>query len=96
MSISLCVLLWAHPGEEAGLVDYETAVLGLVPEHGGRVLQRARSDGTNNQPLEIQLFEFESQEALDGYLADERRLALADQRDRTVARTEIMRVSLQP
>ncbi|SEK21260.1 MULTISPECIES: hypothetical protein [Rhodococcus] len=94
MSISLCVLLWARPGEEEGLGRYEDRVLELVTEHGGRVLQRARTDGTGDEPLEIQLFTFESQSALDGYMQDERRLALADERDRVVARTEMMRVTL--
>ena len=94
VSISLCVLLWARPGEEEGLVAYENRVLDLVTEHGGRVLQRARTDGSGDQPLEIQLFTFDSQDALDGYLNDDRRLALADERDRVVARTELMRVTL--
>jgi len=94
MSISLCVLLWSHEGTAQALVEYEDTVLALVAEHGGRVLQRARTDGTGDQPLEIQLFEFESQAALDGYLGDERRLALTDERDRAVARTEMMSVSL--
>lgn len=33
-------------------------------------------------------------QALDGYLGDPRRLALADERDRVVARTELMNVTL--
>ena len=93
MAVSLCCLLWAHPGQGAALIAYEDKVLALVPEHHGRVLQRVRTDGPDDQPLEIQLFEFESQEALDGYLGDERRLALADERDRVVARTELMHVT---
>ncbi|MFD4294542.1 hypothetical protein ACFWPA_15730 [Rhodococcus sp. NPDC058505] len=95
MTISLCVLLWARPGEEDGLVAYEDRVLELVTEHGGRVLQRARTDGSGGQPLEIQLFTFASQSAMDGYMADDRRLALAAERDRVVARTEIMPVTVQ-
>ncbi|MFF0816406.1 hypothetical protein ACFYVR_14835 [Rhodococcus sp. NPDC003318] len=94
MSISLCVLLWARPGEEQGLVAYEDRVLELVGEHGGRVLQRARTDGSGGAPLEIQVFTFASQDALDAYMNDERRVALADERDRVVARTELMRVTL--
>lgn len=96
MTVSLCVLLWAHPGQEDALIDYETRVLDLVPDHAGRVLHRVRTDGANEQPLEIQLLEFESQAAIDAYLADARRLALAELRDRAVARTEVMRVSPAP
>jgi len=94
MPISLCVLLWARPGQEDALIAYEDKVLALVAEHRGRVLQRARTDGSDDQPLEIQMFSFESQDAMDGYMADERRLALSDELDGAVARTEIMRVTL--
>jgi len=94
MAIDLCVLLWARPGQEDALVAYEDKVLALVAEHGGRVLQRARTDGTGDRPFEVQMFSFESQAAMDGYLGDERRLALADERDRAVARTELMHVTL--
>jgi uncharacterized protein (DUF1330 family) len=94
VSISLCCLLWARPGQHEGLIAYEDRVLELVSEHGGRILQRARTDGSGDQPLEIQVFTFESQSALDGYMNDERRLALADERDRVVARTELMHVTL--
>jgi len=94
VSVTLCVLLWARPGAKNAVIAYEDQVLDFVPEHGGRVLQRARSDGCGGQPLEIQLFEFPSAEALDGYLTDERRTSLADQRDQAIGRTEIINVEL--
>ena len=94
MSLTLCVLLWAHPGTEDALTTYEDAVLALVSQHGGRVLQRARSSGADEQPLEIQLLEFPSAEALSDYMTDSRRTALADERDRAVARTQVISVEL--
>ncbi|MFC8796818.1 hypothetical protein ACFT2C_03720 [Promicromonospora sp. NPDC057138] len=92
--IQLCCLLWAHLGQEAGLTAYEDRVLALVPEHGGSVLQRAVSDGAAGRPHEVQLYRFASQAALDGYVADPRRAALAEERDRVVARTELFPVAL--
>ena len=92
-AITLCCLLWARPGEEAGLVAYEDRVLALVPEHGGEVLERVRGDGSSGHPLEVQVFRVDDQAALDGYLADPRRLALAGDRDRVVARTDLFPVS---
>jgi len=77
VSLTTCVLLWARPGAEDGLIAYEDAVLGLVPEHGGRVLQRARGSGTAGQPLEIQFLEFPSAQALNVFMTDGRRQALA-------------------
>ncbi len=94
MSLTLCVLLWARPGAEDALIAYEDRVLDLVSGHGGRVLQRARNNGTDERPLEIQLLEFPSASALDGYMTDDRRLSLADDRDRAIARTEVIDVTL--
>ena len=94
MSLILCVLLWARPGADDALTAYEDRVLALVSEHGGRVLQRVRSSGADGQPLEIQLLEFPSAEALGHYMADERRTALAGARDRAIARTDVIEVDL--
>jgi hypothetical protein len=88
------VFLWSHPGMDEALIAYEDSVLALVGEHGGTVLQRARSDGAEDRPLEIQLFEWASQTGMDGYMSDPRRTALAPDRDRAIARTEIVPVQL--
>jgi len=93
-SIRLCVLLWARPGADTALVDYEDRVLELIADHGARVLQRARTDGASGAPLEIQILEYPSQAALDDYMADERRVALAGERDAAIARTEVLAVEL--
>jgi uncharacterized protein (DUF1330 family) len=92
--LTLCILLWARPGAEDGLIAYEDRVLSIVPEHGGRVLQRARGSGTAGQPLEIQLLEFPSAQALDAFMADDRRQSLADQRDKAISKTEVIEVQL--
>jgi uncharacterized protein (DUF1330 family) len=86
------VFLWPRPGMGEALVAYEDSVLALVSEHGGTVLQRARSDGAEDRPLEIQLFEWESPAAMERYMSDPRRTALAADRDRAIARTEIVPV----
>ena len=112
MPRTMCVLLWAQPGAQAALTAYEDRVLRLVPEHGGRVVHRARNSGAqrarnsgaqrapggggDGQPAEIQFLDFPSQAALDAYMADPRRTALAADRDRAVARTEIIDVELVP
>jgi uncharacterized protein (DUF1330 family) len=96
MSLTLCTLLWARPGAEDGLIAYEDRVLRLVPEHGGRVLQRARGNGTAGQPLEVQLLEFPSAQALDAYMTDDRRRSLAGERDQAISKTEVIEVQLVP
>jgi len=96
ISLTLCVLLWARPGAADALAAYEDQVLDLVPQHGGQVLQRARGSGEGGQPLEIQLLEFPSAAALDEYMTDGRRTALAYIRDRAIARTQVINVELVP
>ena len=69
----------------------------MLADHGGSVLYRARTTGPPtqpDQPLEVHLIELPSEAALERYLADERRTALAEQRERAVARTEVLRVDL--
>ncbi|MCC3764670.1 hypothetical protein K3N28_16555 [Glycomyces sp. TRM65418] len=83
--IELCCLLRARPGAEAGLTAYEDEVTALVPEHGGELLSRVIGDGADGAPHEVHVFRFPDQAALDAYLADPRRLAMAAERDRVVA-----------
>ncbi|PBA48421.1 hypothetical protein CKJ59_25050 [Mycobacterium avium] len=92
MTLTFYVFLWSRPGMERALIVYEDAVLALVGEYDGKVLQRARTDGADGRPLEVQLFEWASQAAMDGFMSDPRRTALAADRDRAIARTEIVPV----
>jgi uncharacterized protein (DUF1330 family) len=96
--VSLCVLLWAKPGKESALSSYEDLVLGLLADHGGRVLQRGsvladgRDSGEGEQPAEVQWLEFPSGENLSAYMNDPRRLDLAAERDAAIARTDVLRM----
>jgi hypothetical protein len=94
VSLTLCVLLWPNPGKADALVAYEDEVLALMADHGVRVLQRARTGGQESAPLEIQILEFPSAKALDAYLADDRRTALAGDRDDAIAKTETFEIEL--
>ena len=94
MNLALCVLLWAQPGAEDGLIRYEDRVLAMIPDHGGRVRQRARGSGSEGQPLEIQILEFPSAQALEAFMTDSRRQALAAERDRVISKTEVIEVRL--
>jgi uncharacterized protein (DUF1330 family) len=94
MPVILCVLLWAREGKGAGLAAYEDRVLSLLADHGGLIVQRARTTAAGDGPYEVQTLEFESQAALDGYTNDPRRAALAADRDAAIARTQIIPVQL--
>ena len=94
MSVTLCVLLWAREGKEHDLATYEDQVLALLPDHGGKVLQRVRPTGGVAEPAEVHLLQFPDEGALDAYMIDERRRVLARDREAAVERTEILRVSV--
>jgi uncharacterized protein (DUF1330 family) len=92
MTLTLCVLLWAAPGQEEALVTYEDKVLALLGDHGARLIQRVRKVDDSDGPLEVQIIELPDEAALGAFMADPRRVASADVRDRVIARTEITRV----
>ena len=94
VAVTLCVLLWARAGHEADLGRYEDQVLALLAEHSGRVVQRVRTEGGDGEPAEVQILQFASDAALEGYMNDPRRTALADQRDAAIARTDVLRATL--
>lgn len=89
----LCVQLWAVPGNEGLLATYEDQVLRLLADHGARLLQRVRAIEAGDGPYEVQIIELPDEHALEAYLADPRRAAAAPIRDRSVARTEVTRVT---
>jgi uncharacterized protein (DUF1330 family) len=90
--ITLCVLLWAHEGQEDSLAEYESHALARVVAHGGQVLYRVRRVGASGPADEVQLLRFPDAHAYQAFLDDPSRLALRDVRDRAVARTELVPV----
>ena len=92
-SLVLCCLLWAREGQAAALGRYEDRVLAILADHGGRVRQRAIGSGDDGLPHEVQLIEFADGSGLDSFLTDPRRRALAPERDRSVARTQLFPVT---
>lgn len=93
MPVTLCVLLWPHEGEEEALTAYEDAVLALLGDHGARLVSRVRNTATGAEtPLEVQIIELPDEAALEAHMSDPRRTALSDERDRTIARTDLIRV----
>ena len=99
MPVTLLVQLWAVPGNERLLVEYEDRVLRLLAPHGARILQRVRTvDAADaaDGPFEAHILEFPSEAALDGYMADPERVAMAELRERAITRTELVRVEVVP
>ena len=94
MTLVLTALLWPHPGQEQLLIDYEDAVLALIPQHGGRVLSRVRRIDDSDGPFEQQVIEMPDEDAVAAYMADPVRVGLADTHARAIARTDVSRVEV--
>jgi uncharacterized protein (DUF1330 family) len=92
MAVVVSVLLWARPGGEDLLFEYENRVLALLDRHQARLLSRVRA--IDDGPCEIHLLEFATDQALVDYQNDPDRLALSAMRDQAIERTEIIRVRL--
>jgi hypothetical protein len=88
----LVVHLTYVPGQERNGAAYERTVLSYFREHGGEVLGAFQpapwADGTRASD-EVQLLGIPSRAQLEAYLNDPRRLALAAERERTIANTEL-------
>ncbi|MFX4273598.1 hypothetical protein ACQBAR_04315 [Propionibacteriaceae bacterium Y1685] len=96
VGLTLCVLLWATPGNVHRLAAYEDTVLALVPRHGGKVINRVRRVGEEPGPNEVQIIQLPHRGALDAYMTDPDRLALADVHGEVIARTEVFEVNAVP
>jgi uncharacterized protein (DUF1330 family) len=94
MTIEICVLLWATDGCEADLVAYEDTVLALIPRHGGQVASRVRRVDRDEGPFEMQIIHFPNQDAVNSYMNDPVRQALADVHRTVIARTDVIPVEV--
>ncbi len=92
MEITLCVMLWAHPGQEDALVDYEDRALDIAAAHDARLVSRVRGTEPSDSPFEVQVLRFPSQETFDEFMQDPARLALSGMRDAAIAGADVVRV----
>jgi uncharacterized protein (DUF1330 family) len=90
VSITICVLLSAVPGQESALHEYEDRVLELLAAHDARVVARLRA--LDERITEVQLLEFASESSLVEFQDDPRRLALAELREASIASTTVIRL----
>lgn len=70
MSLTIVMVADLSSGAEEGFQAYESAVLPLLPRHGGRLERRFR---TGDALMEVHVVSFASQEGFESYLADEER-----------------------
>jgi len=88
--ITVTAILWAHEGQHDLLVEYENAVLALIPKYGGTVRERIRATEKTDGPYEVQVIELSSDEALAEYMIDPKRVALAETHAKAIRQTTVM------
>ena len=88
-TLTLCVQLWPSAGHESELISFEDQVLALIPRHGGSVLQRVRRAHDGDEAFETHVISFPDESALNAYMDDPARLALAPLREIAIARMTI-------
>ena len=91
---TLVAMLWPHPGQEQALIEYEDAVLALLPTYGCRVISRVRRTDSSDGPFEVQIIEYPSEDAVAAYMIDPTRVALADVHARAIERTQVVPVAV--
>ena len=70
MSLTIVMVADIPSGAQEGFQAYESAVLPLLPRHGGRLERRFRTD---DALTEVHGVSFDSREGFESYLADEER-----------------------
>ena len=79
--IYISAFLYVHKGSEKVFDLYESAVLPILSDYGGKLLHRIRTEKENSYsfegelPYEVHLLVFPSKKEFDAYLGDERRSA---------------------
>lgn len=91
----LWVQIWLRDADVAGFEAYERRAARVLARHGARVERAFRPlDAAEDPalPFEIHLLSFPDRAALVAWQADPERLATQAERDRVIARTEVMAV----
>ena len=71
---------------------YEDKALRIFRKHGGEVVAAFKPDSKQDDtsiPDEIQVLKIHSMEAFEKFMNDSERVALSDERDQVIAKTEV-------
>ncbi len=94
-ALRIIAQLWVKDGAFQAFNQYERAALACAVKHGATIVEikqnHAADDGT---PHEIHVIDFPSQAAFAAYRNDPAIVAMAELRERSIARTDIETVML--
>jgi hypothetical protein len=86
------VSLWLAEGVSVAAFEaFERKAAAIMAAHGGRIERAIRTGGAGEGgPFEVHLVSFTDAAAIDSYRADPQTLALHAERERIIARTEVI------
>jgi antibiotic biosynthesis monooxygenase (ABM) superfamily enzyme len=87
------VRLWIHEGRETEFEAYETKVSGVMARHGGvieRAIRPSKASEGSDEPFEVHVLRFPSQELYDAYLNDAERRSLNEERAGIITNSDIL------
>ena len=86
--------MWIHKGLETEFEAYERKVSSIMARYGGIIERAIRTsaapDDRPDEPFEVHVLRFPSQELYDAYRDDAERLSLSGERARIVTNTDIL------
>jgi antibiotic biosynthesis monooxygenase (ABM) superfamily enzyme len=98
--IYVLVRVWIREGLEAEFETYERKVSRVMTRYGGVIERAIRTTTTaaheSDQPFEVHVLRFPSQELYDAYRDDAERRALSAERAAIIANTDVLVGTLGP
>ena len=92
--VYIVVSLWVRDGQQARFEAYERKVARIMARHSGvieRVVRCSRNaSARSDDPFEVHVLRFPSQEQYETYRADPDRTALAAERAEVITRTDVV------
>lgn len=86
----MTVRLWVKDAQFDTFAAYEKRAFALMARHGGKVLSVEQTHGSaGSAPDEIHVLEFPGEPAFASYRNDPEVLAMADQREACIEKTEV-------
>ena len=94
--IFITALIYIYEGSEEAFQEYESLVLPLLAAFKGQLHHRIRcpreaDKSIEDQPYEIHVLSFESEQDFQNYLGDKRRLSLEPLKKKTIKSTSLYR-----
>jgi uncharacterized protein (DUF1330 family) len=95
MTNQICVVatLWIEEGNVTAFEAYERKAARIMEKYGGsveRVIRISRDDGQLDQPFEVHLVRFPSNEEFAAYRLDPELRALSTERDAAITKTVVL------